>query len=128
MSHETPQSVTSSHAYTCVEVQISNAMYPFRRAVDGAASNGDVIKLICHLFGTTVTCHSCTVPSAASSARYAVDHRPTADTRRFCRVPYKNKKHFAPNLQSPVRSLFSRVQARRDRPTPCLLGTLGDDS
>ena len=27
----------------------------------------------------------------------------------------------APNLPTPVRSLFSRVQARRDRPTPCLL-------
>ena len=25
---------------------------------------------------------------------------------------------FAPNLPTPVRSLFSRVQARRDRPTP----------
>ena len=28
---------------------------------------------------------------------------------------------FAPNLATPVRSLFSRFQARRDRPTPCLL-------
>ena len=30
---------------------------------------------------------------------------------------------FAPNLPTPVRSLFSRVQARRDRPTPvrCLM-------
>ena len=28
---------------------------------------------------------------------------------------------FAPNLPTPVRSLFSRVQARRDRPTPCPL-------
>ena len=27
----------------------------------------------------------------------------------------------APNLPTPVRSLFSRVQARRDRPTPCPL-------
>ena len=26
---------------------------------------------------------------------------------------------FAPNLPTPVRSLFSRVHARRDRPTPC---------
>ena len=28
---------------------------------------------------------------------------------------------FALNLPTPVRSLFSRVQARRDRPTPCPL-------
>ena len=28
---------------------------------------------------------------------------------------------FAPNLPTPVRSLFSRVQARWDRPTPCPL-------
>ena len=28
---------------------------------------------------------------------------------------------FAPNLPTPVRILFSRVQARRDRPTPCPL-------
>ena len=30
---------------------------------------------------------------------------------------------FAPNLPTPVRSLFSRVQARRDRPNPvrCLM-------
>ncbi len=28
---------------------------------------------------------------------------------------------FAPNLPTSVRSLFSRVQARRDRPTPCPL-------
>ena len=28
---------------------------------------------------------------------------------------------FAPNRPTPVRSLFSRVQARRDRPTPCPL-------
>ena len=28
---------------------------------------------------------------------------------------------FATNLPTPVRSLFSRVQARRDRPTPCPL-------
>ena len=27
----------------------------------------------------------------------------------------------APNLPTQVRSLFSRVQARRDRPTPCPL-------
>ena len=26
---------------------------------------------------------------------------------------------FAPTLPTPVRSLFSRVQARQDRPTPC---------
>ena len=28
---------------------------------------------------------------------------------------------FAPNLPTPVRSLFSQVQARRDKPTPCPL-------
>ena len=33
---------------------------------------------------------------------------------------------FAPNLPTPVRILFSRVQARRDRPTPCpLFGGVG---
>ena len=28
---------------------------------------------------------------------------------------------FAPNFPTPVRRLFSRIQARRDRPTPCPL-------
>ena len=31
------------------------------------------------------------------------------------------RRMFAPNLLTPVRSLFSRVQARRGRPTPCRL-------
>ena len=36
-------------------------------------------------------------------------------------VDSPQRSMFAPNLPSPVRSLFSRVQARRDRPTLCPL-------
>ena len=36
-------------------------------------------------------------------------------------VDNPQRSMFAPNLPTPVRSLFSRVQARRDRPTPCPL-------
>ena len=36
-------------------------------------------------------------------------------------VDSPQRSMFAPNLPTPVRSLFSRVQARRDRPTPCPL-------
>ena len=36
-------------------------------------------------------------------------------------VDNRQRSMFAPNLPTPVRSLFSRVQARRDRPTPCPL-------
>ena len=31
------------------------------------------------------------------------------------------RRMVAPNLPTPVRSLFSRVHTRRDRPTPCPL-------
>ena len=34
-------------------------------------------------------------------------------------VDIPQRSMFAPNLPTPVRSLFSRVQARRDRPTEC---------
>ena len=36
-------------------------------------------------------------------------------------VDSPQRSMFAPNLPTPVHSLFSRVQARRDRPTPCPL-------
>ena len=36
-------------------------------------------------------------------------------------VDSPQRSMFAPNLPTPVRSLFSRVQTRRDRPTPCPL-------
>ena len=36
-------------------------------------------------------------------------------------VDNPQRSMFAQNLPTPVRSLFSRVQARRHRPTPCLL-------
>ena len=36
-------------------------------------------------------------------------------------VDSPQRSMFAPNLPTPVRSLFSGVQARRDRPTPCPL-------
>ena len=36
-------------------------------------------------------------------------------------VDSPQRSMFAPNLPTPVRGLFSRVQARRDRPTPCPL-------
>ena len=36
-------------------------------------------------------------------------------------VDSPHRSMFAPNLPTPVRSLFSRVQTRRDRPTPCPL-------
>ena len=34
-------------------------------------------------------------------------------------VDSPQRSMFAPNLPTPVCNLFSRVQARRDRPTPC---------
>ena len=34
-------------------------------------------------------------------------------------VDNPQRSTFAPNLPTPVHSLFSQVQARRDRPTPC---------
>ena len=37
----------------------------------------------------------------------------------FADNPQRNM--LAPNLPTPVRSVFSRVQARQDRPTPCPL-------
>ena len=36
-------------------------------------------------------------------------------------VDSPQRSMFAPNLPTPVHSLFSRVQTRRDRPTPCPL-------
>ena len=36
-------------------------------------------------------------------------------------VDSPQRSMFVPNLPTPVRNLFSRVQARRDRPTPCPL-------
>ena len=36
-------------------------------------------------------------------------------------VDNPQRSMLAPNLPTPVRSLFSRVQARRDRHTPCQL-------
>ena len=36
-------------------------------------------------------------------------------------VDSPQRSMFAPNLPTPVRNLFFRVQARRDRPTLCLL-------
>ena len=74
-------------------VQNNEAIDPLGWLVDGAASIGDVV---CRLFSTTVTA--------------AVRRQSPA----LCSM-------FAPNLPTPVRSLLSRVQARRDRPTPCPL-------
>ena len=34
-------------------------------------------------------------------------------------VDRPHRSTFAPNLPTPVRSLFSQIQVRRDRPTPC---------
>ncbi len=69
-------------------VQINDTIDPLRWSVDTTASTSDVV---CRLFGTTIT----SVAHGQSPAQ-----------------------HVCPNLPTPVRSLFSRVQARRDRPTP----------
>ena len=76
-----------------LDVQLNKSMDPLGRAVDGTESTSDVV---CRLFGTTIT----TV------------------TRR--KSPAQN---ICAESTAPVRSLFtsSRVQARRDRPTPCPL-------
>ena len=50
--------------------------------------------------------------------RYAVCSVPQSQLS-FMDNPQRNM--LAPNLPTPVRSLFSRIQARRDRPTPCPL-------
>ena len=74
-----------------VKVQINKALYSFGRTVDGAASTGDVVW---RLFSTTIT----TVALGQSLMQ-----------------------HVCTKSTDPSRSLFSRVQARRDRPTPCPL-------
>ena len=55
--------------------------------------------------------------------------RPLVMWSAVCSAPHSQlsfvdnpqRSMLAPNLPTPVRSLFSRVQARRDRPTPCPL-------
>ena len=55
--------------------------------------------------------------------------RPLVMCSAVCSAPQSQQslvdspKHsmFAPNILTPVPNLFSRVQARRDRPTPCPL-------
>ena len=55
--------------------------------------------------------------------------RPLVMWSAVCSAPHSQqslvdspqRSMFAPNLPTPVRNLFSRVQARRDRPTPCPL-------
>ena len=55
--------------------------------------------------------------------------RPLVMCSAVCSAPHSQqslvdspqRSMFAPNLPTPVRNLFSRVQARRDRPTPCPL-------
>ena len=72
-------------------VQNNEAIDPLRWSVDGATSTGDVV------------CR-CSAPHSQLSF-----------------VDNPQRSMLAPNLPTPVRSLFSRVQARRDRPTPCPL-------
>ena len=72
-------------------VKNNEAIDPFRWSVDGAASTGDVVSV-------------CSAPQSQLS---------------FVENPQRSM--FAANLPTPVRSLFSRVQARQDRPTPCPL-------
>ena len=55
--------------------------------------------------------------------------RPLVMCSAVCSAPHSQqslvdspqRSMFAPNLPPPVHNLFSRVQARRDRPTPCPL-------
>ena len=55
--------------------------------------------------------------------------RPLVMWSAVCSAPHSQlsfvdnpqRSMLAPNLPTPVRSLFSRVQARLDRPTPCPL-------
>ena len=96
ITHQSHVQDTVLEPYSRLIVQNNQAIHPLRRAVDGTASTSDVF---CRLFGTTIT--TVTIDSPQRSM-------------------------FAPNLPTPVRSLFSLVQARRDRPTPCpLFGGLG---
>ena len=69
----------------------NEAIDPLRWSVDRAASTGDVI---CRLFSTTVTV-------------VVRGHSPA--------------QHVSPKSANTSQGLFSRVQARRDRPTPCPL-------
>ena len=75
----------------CVKIQINKALNAFGWAVDGSASTGDVV---CPLFGATITINCRSWPGPDS--------------------PQRNMS--APDLPTLSRSLFSRVQARRDRP------------
>ena len=67
-------------------------------------------------------------PCIPSGGRW-MGHRPLVMWSPVCSAPQSQqslvdsprRSIFAPNLPTPVRSLFSRVQARRDRPTPCSL-------
>ena len=72
-------------------VQLNESTDPLRRTVDGTASTSDVF---CRLFGTTITTVTCRQSPA---------------------------QHVCAKSTDPIRSLFSRVQVRRDRPTPCPL-------
>ena len=51
----------------------------------------------------------------------AVCSAPQIPQSQLLLVDNPQRSMFAPNLPTPVRSLFSRVQARRERPTPCPL-------